>query len=330
MEKNLSKLTKGFEPMNTETFITLFSGNNFVINKKHLLLLSLEKTQMDESIFHELPNSKIVFTKETFLIAIQEDFSSKKFSKEEICNIFANQNEELFQEILDLHIFQDILIIHAFEDYQKGSLNINQKSNLCYEILKNKSIKEKISIKYLLNENGELDEKLLNSLEICENLINYDKNKISFESPLFLLKFHRSILSTVQSTFKLRVFANCLVEFEDFFPNQEEIENLILMNGDFINYKIMWVILKTYYSFNDQNQEWLRKIFSSNEYYFSNLDIAKWIAYNFKKYKDHGYAGIKELHHYFFHDENVYSFFYNNNFFIEQLTIFSPLINLLE
>ena len=157
MEEKVFKFAKEFS-LQTENFMELFSGTNFVTNQKHLLLLSLERIKLENGIFEELPYSDLIFTKETFAIALDENFKCEQFSKKDILNIFANQNEGLLKEILNLNIFHEISIIQTIEDYQKEALNIKQGRNIIYEILKNKSTKQTISIKYLLNEKGELDD----------------------------------------------------------------------------------------------------------------------------------------------------------------------------
>ena len=160
MENNSLEIIQTFGSLKVEDFIKLFSQTKFVMNHDHLIMLSLRQTTLEKAIFEEMQNSKILFTKETLKITMGADFDCEKFSKEEIYNIFANQNKDLIYEILDLNLFEEIFIIHSFEDYQNGALNIKKGNDLSYELLENKSLKEKIRIKYLLNEKGELDEKL--------------------------------------------------------------------------------------------------------------------------------------------------------------------------
>ena len=79
--------------------------------------------------------------------------------------------------------------------------------------MENKSLKEKIRIKYLLNEKGELDEKLSEFVKNSEFLINYGKIKFCFDSPLFFLKFDKVfLLMEVCCYFNLKPSKNLVVK----------------------------------------------------------------------------------------------------------------------
>ena len=249
-----------------ETFIRTFLESKFEINMKNLLLLYFEQMgdDLEKAIFQDGPNSKFIFTKETLNIIIEEEFISKTFSKKDLLNIFANQNESLIGIILALKIFEKIYIINDIEDFETEALNIRQGSALSFELLESKTISEKIIIKYLMNRYGEINLRYIDHLDRCSFLMRSENIQLlPLPSKDFLINFDKTNLQKIMARFSLKKFLFMLYEGKSYFLNQQHIENIIFINQDFIDFGILEIILNNYFSFTDENRIWLRKIFKS-------------------------------------------------------------------
>ena len=320
------EIMKNLKPLNPENFVALFLESKFVINKKHLLILSLEQTSLAKAILQNDPNAKYVFTSETLALFLEEEFSFEKFSKKEILNIFANQNSSLVTKILDLNIFDKIYIINDIEDYEAEALNIRQGSDLSFNLLE----KNCCEIKYLINSEGEINPLYLDHLKKCISLMDPEKIIINDNdnSPQFILNLDKSSLQKIMKKFNVKKFLHFIYDqFNPCLINQQHIENLIFLNGDFIDSRILALLMNNYTSFDDENHEWIKNLFKFNEYYFTNYNIAKWISENIEKYKN--YKKIEEFHNYSFHNQKIYDYFYKRGFFVEKLTEFPHLVSFL-
>ena len=330
MDIPILEIIKGLKPLNPENVVNLFSDQlKFIINKKHLLLLTLEQTTLEKAIFEDGPNSKFVFTKESLAMVLEEDVFSEKFSKKQLLNIFANQNGSLIGIILDLKIFDEIYIINDIEDYEAEALNISQGGDLSFELLEKKSLKEQIFIKYLTNRKGEINLKYIDHLKKCIFFMDPKKTKVNNDYLKFFLNVDKSILQKITKKFNLRKFLFYIYDqYSLTAPTQQQIENLMILNGSFIDSRILDLIMNNYHGYSDENQIWLENIFNSYDSYFTNYDVAYWINKNLGIYNQN-YSKIDQFHQYTFHDSDIYQFFCSNDFFVEQLVEYSHLVSFL-
>ena len=332
MEISILEIMNELKFETPEDFLNLVLEPKFQINKKHLLSLALKQITLEIAIFKDDPNSKFIFTKETLLLIVEEKFFSKTFSKKDHLNIFANQNGNLLWDILDLKVFDKIYIINDIQDYEPEALNIRQGSDLSFEVLQNKMIKEEIFIKYLINREGQINIKYLDHLQNCMFFMNTKTTKVNFDHSEFALNLNKSNLQKITNKFNLKKFLYYIYhQYDPFLLNQNQIENLIVLNGDFIDSKIFVLILNNYHKYKDENQNWLKTNFKSYDFCFTNYDIVEWISSNPNNpniYQEY-YSKIEEFHNYTFHDQKVYQIFCSCNFFIEEMVEYSHLVNFL-
>jgi len=330
MDIPIFEIIEGFQPLNRENLSNLFVEPKFKINIKHLLLLTLEQITLEKAIFEDEPNSKFIFTKESLAMVSEENLFSEKFSKNELLNIFANRNGSLIEIILDLKIFDKIYIISDIQDFEADALNLRQGSSLSFELLENKILKQQLFIKYLIDTKGEIQIKYIDHLQNCL-LMDLEKMRLDLDNnhPRFILNVHKWILQKIVSKFNLKKFLYYVYEKSNpFSHNQHQIENLIFLNGDFIDSKILALIMNNYANYPDENQRWLKKIFKSYDFCFTNYHVAKWIRNNYDMYFEN-YTKIEEFLRYTFHDQKIYNLFVTNNFFIEDLVEYSHLVSFL-
>lgn len=88
--------------------------------------------------------------------------------------------------------------------------------------------------------------------------------------------------------------------------------------------------MNNYHSYEDENHTWLKKLFKTYEFYFTNLNVAMWIDSHFDGYVVNDYSKISEFHNYTFHDQGIYEYFVDNDFFIGQLVKYSHLVSFLQ
>jgi len=331
MDITIFEIMKDLKNLNQENYVNLFLESKFIINKKHLLLLSTEEITLQKGIFEDLPHSKYIFTQETLALVLKEDFFSQKFSTKELLNIFANQNRSLIRVILDLKIFENIYIINDIESYEAEGLNIRQDSDLSFELLEDKKLKEQILIKYLINEKGEINLRHIDHLQNCLSFMNPRKITINRNFLNFFLNAEKSLLKKITKRFNLKkILCSIYDQYKACLLNQQTIENLIILNGDFIDSKVLDIIMKNYYLLKDENHKWLKTIFETYDFYFSNLDVAEWMRKNMLIYFESDYLEIEEFHRFAFYDQKVFHIFFSINCFVEEFVQYSHVVNFLN
>ena len=331
MDNPIFEILKDLNIAPSEDISQLFSDSKLIINKKHLLSLSIQKMTIEDAILKQDSNSKFIYTEETLKMVIDGSFISEKFSKKELLNIFGNQNSSLINLIIELKIFTKILIINDWRDFDPEFLNLIQREPICLTLLKNKSLKEEISVKYLVDEHGELCEEYLNYLDKCMEFMNWEKFK---EDPGFIFEYELPTLQKIRAKFNMKKFLCHLLFCYDSFSTMEQIDNLICLNYDFIDWKLMKKIMDNYSSLEQENENqkrlWLKTTFETNSSYFSNKDIAKWIRDNETKYHHQGYSEIPEFHKFANHDPSIFEFFCIESLFVSQLVDYGKLVEYLE
>ena len=326
-----SEIIKSLKSLEQDNLVNLILERKVEINKKHLLYLYIGKMPLDQAIFEKDPNATSIFTKETLEMVINEDFPCDKFSKTELLCIFANQNPSLVKAILDLGLFEKIFIIDNIEDFEPNMLNLKKGSDISFELLEKKTLKKQIFIKYLLNEKGGVNSRYVDHLDKCQNLMNPEKIKVKSNFPEFLLNVEKPLLQKIMNKFNLKKFIFYVYDqCNTSSMTLHQIDNIILINGNFIDAKILNLIMDNYYKCKDKNGAWIKKAFQSADYYFSNYDVAKWIAKNRNLYETSKYSKIKEFHMFTSDNERIYDFFNEESIFIENLVIFTSLVKYLE
>lgn len=326
-----SEIIKSLKTLEQDNLVNLILERKIEINKKHLLYLYIGKMPLDHAIFEKDPNATSIFTKETLEMVINEDFPCDKFSKTELLCIFANQNQSLVKTILDLGLFEKIFIIDNIEDFEPDMLNLKKGSDISFELLEKKSLKKQIFIKYLLDEKGGINIKYVDHLDKCQSLMNPEKIKVKNDFPEFLLNVDKPLLQKIMNKFNLKKFMFYVYDqFNTSAMSLHQIDNIILINGSFIDAKILGLIMDNYHKCKDKNGAWIKKTFQLTDYYFSNYDVAKWIAKNRHLYETSKYSKIKEFHMFTSDNEHIYEFFNEESIFIENLVIFASLVKYLE
>ena len=156
------------------------------------------------------------------------------------------------------------------------------------------------------------------------------QNNYEHSEDLLLRKMALPLLKTISKHFCMTDFVCYFLSLHERF-SMEEIERIIILNKNFIDGKVLSLILNNYYVLNDKNQVWLKKLIQQYKCCYSNLDYAQWIAGNKDEYIKWEYCKIFELFNgYSFYDENILEYFAKNKFFIEQLVHQNDVIKFLE
>ena len=87
--------------------------------------------------------------------------------------------------------------------------------------------------------------------------------------------------------------------------------------------------MESYY-YKDINKIWIKVIFETNSFAWSNKDIAEWIDTNYEKYEEKHFYEIEEFHNYSYYDSEINEYFCEKNFFIEKLVKYDDLVNFLN
>ena len=321
---------KDLGPISYEDLLELFP-NAIPFNKNYLLLMKfrkiLESKTIAQIIIAENKNIAIKFDEQDLLMVLEDKIHFNNYSKKDLLNILINCNHELLDMVLDDDkTFNKIQIICNEKDYNSEYLNISLNSEFRFQILKRNDLLPQLCIKQLANCNGEICLENLEYLDKCISLFGEEK-VACIKGFKFIINLEKSDIDKIMKIFNLRKYIHL-------FPNEmkgisfKQIENLIYIQGNFIDRNIFNIIFNNYYFLVDENEKWLKTIFTENDICYSNLDVALWIMMNDKIYNEK-YLNLKEIHMFAEHDEQIFSLFCQNQFFIEKLVHPQTLIHFL-